>query len=128
MCSWSGCSPSPGPSSLRSFFPGLGLCQAMAGGEARPLDGHLSTDVLLCRASKPTAASSEAEGQEATCIILQVKLPMWGEELQEKVVVTGGDTGRCPSPGSPAAPQRCDLQALWLGTKEQRKGLLGRGV
>ncbi|XP_049683016.1 uncharacterized protein LOC126049929 [Accipiter gentilis] len=49
----------------------------MAGGEARPLDGHLSTDVLLCRASKPTAASSEAEGQEATCIILQVKLPMW---------------------------------------------------
>nr|XP_009914698.1 PREDICTED: uncharacterized protein LOC104316123 [Haliaeetus albicilla] len=49
----------------------------MVGGEARPLDGHLSTDVLLCRGSKPTAASSEAEGQEATCIILQVKLPMW---------------------------------------------------
>ncbi|XP_050169234.1 uncharacterized protein LOC126638945 [Myiozetetes cayanensis] len=59
--SWSGCSPRPGRSSLRSLSPGLGLCPADRG-EAHPLHGPLSTDLPLCGGSKPTAAPSEAVG------------------------------------------------------------------
>ena len=68
-----------------------------------PLDGRLSTDVLLCRGNKPKAASSEAGGQEETCIVLQVN-SVWCGELQERCcdrkghrVMSQSWVPRCPT-------------------------------
>lgn len=64
--------------------PCAASAQVITGGEARSLNRHLSTDVLLCRGSEPTAASSEAWGTRSNMHNPTGKLPMWGGELRER--------------------------------------------